>query len=97
MTHWFSLASSYVLIRTEHGKEGELAENLRKIRGVTEVYILYGIFDILAKVEAESFAELKALIAWQIRRLEEVRSTLTLIIAEPEVSLDTLRTKPLVA
>ena len=92
---WLGLATTYVLIRTEPGKERKLAQELRKVKGVSELYFLYGIFDILVRVDAGSLVELKALITWHIRRLEQVRSTLTLIVADPQVPLQRLQTAAL--
>jgi len=49
---------------------------------VKESYIVYGVYDIIAKVEAESMDKLKESITWNVRRLDKVRSTLTMIVIE---------------
>jgi DNA-binding Lrp family transcriptional regulator len=36
----------------------------------------------VAKVEAESMDKLKEIVTWKIRRLDKVRSTLTMIVVE---------------
>jgi DNA-binding Lrp family transcriptional regulator len=41
---------------------------------------VYGVYDIVAKVEAESMDKLKEIVSWNIRRLEKVRSTLTMLV-----------------
>lgn len=40
----------------------------------------YGVYDIIAKVEAEDMDKLKETITWRMRRLDKVRSTLTMIV-----------------
>jgi DNA-binding Lrp family transcriptional regulator len=40
------------------------------------------VYDIIAKVEAESMTKLKEIVTWKIRRIDKVRSTLTTIVME---------------
>ncbi len=73
---------AFVLINAEIGSEDEVGKELRKIGNVKESYIVYGVYDIVAKVEAESMDKLKEIVTWKIRRLDKVRSTLTMIVVE---------------
>ncbi|MEM2094055.1 MAG: Lrp/AsnC ligand binding domain-containing protein [Candidatus Bathyarchaeia archaeon] len=73
---------AFVLINTEMGSETEVLTALRKISNVKEAHIVYGVYDIVAKVEAESMDKLKDVITWNIRRLNKVRSTLTMMATE---------------
>ena len=73
---------AFVLINTEMGSEAEVLKSLQKIKDVKEVYTVYGIYDIIAKIEAESMDRLKDVVFWNVRRLNQVRSTQTLMIAE---------------
>jgi DNA-binding Lrp family transcriptional regulator len=73
---------AFVLINTEMGSETEVLSALRKIANVKEAYIVYGVYDIVARVEAESMDKLKDIITWNIRRLNKVRSTLTMMATE---------------
>jgi DNA-binding Lrp family transcriptional regulator len=77
------LPTAYVLINSEIGSEEAVLLELRKIKNVVESYVVYGVYDIIAKVEAETMEKLKECITWNIRRLEKVRSTLTMIVIEP--------------
>jgi len=52
---------------------------VRKIPNVKDCHRVYGVYDMIAKVEAESMDSLKQIVTWKIRRLEGVRSTLTAI------------------
>lgn len=71
-----------VLINAEIGSEDEVVTELRKISNVRESYVVYGVYDIVAKVEADSMDKLKEIVTWKIRRLDKVRSTLTMIVVE---------------
>ena len=73
---------SYVLINVELGTEDEVLEEVRKIPNVKECHRIYGIYDMIAKVEAESLDMVKQVVTSKIRRLPSVRSTLTTIVIE---------------
>jgi len=73
---------AFVLINTEMGSETEVLGALRKIVNVKEAYIVYGVYDIVTKVEGETMEKLKDVITWNIRRLNRVRSTLTMMATE---------------
>ncbi|MEM1586053.1 MAG: Lrp/AsnC ligand binding domain-containing protein [Candidatus Bathyarchaeia archaeon] len=73
---------AFVLINSEIGSEGEVLNELKKVEGVEEAYSVYGVYDIIAKVRAESMEKLKDIVTWKIRRLNKVRSTLTMIVIE---------------
>lgn len=73
---------AFVLINADLGAEEELVKELKKIESLKEVYIVYGVYDIIVKVEAESMEKVKETITWKIRRLDKVRSTLTMIVIE---------------
>ena len=68
----------YVLMNVELGSDEAVAKEVRKIPNVKECHRLYGIYDVIAKVEAESLDTLKQIIT-KIRKLEGVRSTVTTI------------------
>jgi len=76
------LPKAFVLINADLGSEEELVSELKKITNVTEVYVVYGVYDLIAKVEADTMDKVKETITWHIRRLEKVRSTLTMIVVE---------------
>jgi len=73
---------AFVLINSELGKEEELLKELRSIENVKETHFVYGVYDVIVKVEAESMEKLKDLITFKIRRLSNVRSTLTMTVTE---------------
>ncbi|MDP7981728.1 MAG: Lrp/AsnC family transcriptional regulator [Conexivisphaera sp.] len=76
------MAKAYVLINTEMGKEDEVLKALKQMPNVVEAYIIYGVYDVIAKVEADSLEKVKDVISSRVRRLEHVRSTLSMIVIE---------------
>lgn len=73
---------AFVLINAEIGGEQEVIKALKTIKNVKEAHLVYGVYDIVAKVEADTMDKLKEIITWNIRRLDKVRSTLTMITME---------------
>ena len=76
------MASAFVLINTKLGAENEVLDQLRKIDAVEESYMVYGVYDVVAKVSADTMEKLKEIVTWNVRRLDKVRSTLTMIMIE---------------
>lgn len=76
------LPLAFVLINSEIGAEDEVLKALRQVEGVEEAYLVYGVYDIVAKVRAESMDKLREIVTWKIRRLSRVRSTLTMVVVE---------------
>jgi len=76
------LPLAFVLINTEMGSEADVLKDLRKVKGVEEAFAVYGVHDLIARVRAETIYELKDIITLRIRKLDKVRSTLTMIVME---------------
>lgn len=74
------MAQAYVLINTEIGFENQVLKDMGNIKEVKEAHTVYGVYDILARIETETMEELKNTISWQIRRMKKIRSTLTMIV-----------------
>lgn len=79
---------AFVLINTEIGSEAEVLKKLKTVEGVQEAYAVYGVYDLVAKIGANTMDRLKEIVTWNVRRLEKVRSTLTMIVVE-EASMST--------
>jgi len=69
----------YVLLNTEPSQMESVLKEVKEIDGVEEAYMVYGIYDICAKVKAEAPQELKGIVQ-KIRSKENVSSTLTLMV-----------------
>lgn len=73
------MVTAYVLINCELGKEEEIIENLKHIDAVKEVHGTFGAYDVIVKVEHTKKEKLREIIIWNIRKIEHIRSTLTLM------------------
>ena len=69
---------AFVLANTDMGSENEVQSELKKVKGIVGVYLVYGVYDVIIEVEAESDKRLKEIVFSRIRTLKHVRSTLTL-------------------
>ncbi|WP_457754118.1 Lrp/AsnC ligand binding domain-containing protein [Thermococcus sp.] len=72
---------AFILITTKNGKEKETAKTLRKIPEVKEAYILYGDYDVIAKVEVENLQRLNELRNEILKENKGILYTETLICA----------------
>ena len=73
------MATAYVLINCELGSEEEIIKQLKELEGVTEVHGTFGAYDILSKIESTTVESLRETITWRIRKIDKIRSTLTLM------------------
>jgi DNA-binding Lrp family transcriptional regulator len=80
------MPTAFVLINTEIGSENDVLKELKKVDGVDEACAVYGVYDIVARVKASTMDKLKEIVTWRIRRLDKVRSTLTMIVIEEGAS-----------
>jgi DNA-binding Lrp family transcriptional regulator len=76
------MPTAFVLINTEIGSEADVLRDLRKVERVDEAFAIYGAYDLIARVRADTMGKLKEVITRHIRRLDKVGSTLTLIVSE---------------
>ena len=76
------MPTAFVLINTEIGSEAAVLKELRNVAGVDDSFAVYGVYDIVARVKADTMDKLKETVTWRIRRLDKVRSTLTMIVVE---------------
>jgi DNA-binding Lrp family transcriptional regulator len=74
------LPKAYLMINTEIGSEPNVLETLKKLEGVEEAHSLFGIYDIIASLKADTSDRLKWLITKRIDKIEKINAKLTLII-----------------
>lgn len=74
------MATAFVLINSEIGAEAEVVKGLKNIKEVRDIHMVYGVYDVIARVETDTMQELKDVINSKLRRLDKVRSTLTMIV-----------------
>lgn len=67
-----------VLVNLSPGTEAQSIASLRSTPGVTGVYQLYGLYDLLVQVEGEDEQTVKAVITEKLRANPGVISTITM-------------------
>ena len=72
------MEKAYILVSCEIGTEQELASKLKEIDAVNHVTITYGDYDIVIEAETGDAAKMDEVITSKIRKLEKIRSTITL-------------------
>lgn len=76
--------SAFVLMNAELGKETQIVNELEKIPNVKEVYPVYGVYDVMMVIESDSMETLRETITSKVRKLDGIKSTLTMIIVKDE-------------
>ncbi|MGB0200445.1 MAG: Lrp/AsnC ligand binding domain-containing protein [Candidatus Poseidoniaceae archaeon] len=76
------MAIGFVLITTEPGQEKLVRGKLEEIELVTAGWMLFGEYDLIARVQAEDEYDLTRCIVEEIRPMEGIVDTKTLIGAE---------------
>jgi DNA-binding Lrp family transcriptional regulator len=70
---------AYVLLNAELGQEASIIDALQGVKEIKNIYSLYGIYDLIIEMEADSMDKVKEVVFNNVRRLEHVKSTITLI------------------
>ena len=76
------MPTAFVLIAAEAGSEVEVLRDLRQVEGVEEAFAVSGVYDIVVRVKAGTVDQLKEIVAGRIRKLNNVRATLTMFVEE---------------
>jgi len=75
------------MINVKVGTDKEVVNALRTFKYVEKVYEVYGVYDIVAEINASSMEELKVTVNSDMRKLNNVLATNTIIVtAEPKPS-----------
>jgi len=76
------MPKAFVFMNIDAGAENEILKTLREVPEVKEAYFVYGVYDVVAKIETESMDRLKEVITSKVRGLGKIRSSLTTIVSE---------------
>ena len=74
---------AYVLLKVEVGKDREVfaeIQNLQRIHRIREVASVFGVHDLVVKVEAETHRDLEAVVFDALRQIPGVRESVTLVV-----------------
>jgi DNA-binding Lrp family transcriptional regulator len=70
--------NAFVLVNCGLGSETKVLDEIRVLNYVEKVYRVYGVYDIIVKVAANDKEDLQRKILL-LRRIDEIKSTLTLL------------------
>ena len=79
----FDVPIAFVLINSDLGKDVEIIGKIKEImqseKDISyEIQGVYGVYDIVVKVSSDDSPKLRSIVTNQIRKIENVQSTLTL-------------------
>ena len=77
------MVKSYLLIKLVPGLESAALSQIRVTSGVQEVNLVFGHWDAIAVAEAKTIFELVRIVVSEIRGIQGVQDTETLLQAEP--------------
>ena len=80
IVHMSSLA--WILISCEPGRERDVYQQLLQIPAISEVSVVYGELDLVARIDFESEKEMSKSLLGEMRHVEGIRKTETLIAVE---------------
>ena len=73
------MSKAFVLINCELGSEEQVILDLKTVDCVKKINGVFGAYDILANLECDRLEELRQTILSKIRKIDNVRSTKTLM------------------
>ena len=85
----FDVPIAFVLINSDLGKDVEIIAKIKEIlepeKDITyEVQGVYGVYDVVLKVSSNDSPKLRSIVTNKIRRIENVQSTLNMIVIEEQ-------------
>jgi len=83
------LPISYVLINSNLGTDVEIIKKIKEMIAnkndvKLEIQGVYGVYDILLKLSSDDSTKLRSLVTNDIRKIENVQSTLTMMVIEQQ-------------
>jgi hypothetical protein len=76
------MTKGYLLIKLVPGLESEALTQIRATQGITELNLVFGQWDAIAIAEAKSLFELTKIVVGEVRGVQGVQDTTTLLEAE---------------
>ncbi len=76
------MPKAYVMMNCDLGSEKQIISILKKINGVKEAHGTFGLYDIIAQIEADSEDKVKEIITGDIRNMPKIHSVVTLTRSE---------------
>jgi DNA-binding Lrp family transcriptional regulator len=76
------MISAVILVTTDSGAQDKVLENIKLVEGVEEAHALYGVYDLLIKINGNSVDKLKEITKLRIKPIAGVNSYLTLMLVQ---------------
>jgi DNA-binding Lrp family transcriptional regulator len=83
------MPTTYILINSDLGSDVAIIQKIKEILGDEkgikyEIQGVYGVYDIIVKITADSMDLLRSIITNKIRKIDKVYSTLTMMVIEEQ-------------
>ena len=80
---------SYVLINSNLGTDMQIISKIKELMAKEsdvkfEIQGVYGVYDIIIKLSADDSVKLRSIVTNDIRKIENVQSTLTMMVIEQQ-------------
>ena len=72
---------AYVLLKVSSGREREVCKRIADFDEVIDASIIYGEFDIIAKISVDELSSLEVFLSEDIRNITSIMLTSTMIVA----------------
>ena len=76
------MTSAFLLINCDFPFAQDVISELEKVPEIVDIYKLHGMYDIIARVESNNEQDLNEIVKVRIRKIEKIKSTLTMIIVK---------------
>ena len=73
----------FILLNCDLGAEEYIVDELKQMQSISNAYLTFGAYDVIAEIQTETQEEFAKVIA-TIRKLSRVVSTMTLNVTSPE-------------
>jgi DNA-binding Lrp family transcriptional regulator len=83
------LPTSYVLINSNLGTDVQIIKEIKELLAnqndvKLEIQGVYGVYDIIVKLSSDNGEKLRSIVTDEIRKIENVQSTLTMLVIEQQ-------------
>ena len=83
------MPTSYVLINSNLGTDVQIIKEVKELLAnqndvKLEIQGVYGVYDIIVKLSSDNGGKLRSIVTDDIRKIENVQSTLTMLVIEQQ-------------
>ena len=82
------MPTAYILLNSDLGSDEEIISKIKELLSNDnvqyEVQGVYGVYDIIVKITSKSVDDIRSIITDQIRKINKVHSTLTMMVIEEQ-------------